>query len=110
MADALRNNMDAAEYKHVVLGLPFLKYISDAFEAKHREFDGSGSVGGWVHIGGHSVVIASIRLGRTSNDRHSGRYTRASAGFSVLARRRLFAGTASWRSVDHLRPFDTGLD
>ena len=32
-ADALRNNMDAAEYKHVVLGLIFLKYISDAFEA-----------------------------------------------------------------------------
>jgi type I restriction enzyme M protein len=32
-ADALRNNMDAAEYKHVLLGLIFLKYISDAFEA-----------------------------------------------------------------------------
>ena len=31
-ADALRSNMDAAEYKHVVLGLIFLKYISDAFE------------------------------------------------------------------------------
>src|SRR5258706_2548428 len=38
-ADALRNNMDAAEYKHVVLGLIFLKYISDAFEAKHSELD-----------------------------------------------------------------------
>ncbi len=37
MADKLRNNMDAAEYKHVVLGLIFLKYISDAFEAKHDE-------------------------------------------------------------------------
>ena len=35
MADKLRNNMDAAEYKHVVLGLLFLKYISDAFEEKH---------------------------------------------------------------------------
>jgi type I restriction enzyme M protein len=35
MADKLRNNMDAAEYKHVVLGLIFLKYISDAFEEKH---------------------------------------------------------------------------
>jgi len=34
-ADKLRNNMDAAEYKHVVLGLIFLKYISDAFEDKH---------------------------------------------------------------------------
>jgi len=31
-ADKLRNNMDAAEYKHVVLGLIFVKYISDAFE------------------------------------------------------------------------------
>lgn len=31
-ADKLRNNMDAAEYKHVVLGLVFLKYISDSFE------------------------------------------------------------------------------
>lgn len=34
-ADTLRNNMDAAEYKHVVLGLIFLKYISDAFEEHH---------------------------------------------------------------------------
>ena len=34
-ADKMRNNMDAAEYKHVVLGLIFLKYISDAFEEKH---------------------------------------------------------------------------
>ncbi len=34
-ADKLRNNMDAAEYKHVVLGLIFLKYISDSFEAHH---------------------------------------------------------------------------
>ena len=35
-ADKLRNNMDAAEYKHVVLGLIFLKFISDAFEEKHQ--------------------------------------------------------------------------
>lgn len=34
-ADKMRNNMDAAEYKHVVLGLIFLKYISDAFEERH---------------------------------------------------------------------------
>ncbi len=38
-ADKLRSNMDAAEYKHVVLGLIFLKYISDAFEAKHAELE-----------------------------------------------------------------------
>jgi type I restriction enzyme M protein len=36
-ADKLRNNMDAAEYKHVVLGLIFLKYISDAFEERHAQ-------------------------------------------------------------------------
>ena len=35
MADALRGSMDAAEYKHVVLGIIFLKYISDAFEERH---------------------------------------------------------------------------
>ena len=34
MADALRGSMDAGEYKHVVLGLIFLKYISDAFEER----------------------------------------------------------------------------
>ncbi len=34
-AEALRSNMDAAEYKHVVLGLLFLKYISDVFEEHH---------------------------------------------------------------------------
>ncbi len=36
-ADKLRNNLDAAEYKHVVLGLIFLKYISDAFEERHQQ-------------------------------------------------------------------------
>ena len=35
-ADALRGHMDAAEYKHVVLGLIFLKYISDAFGARYE--------------------------------------------------------------------------
>lgn len=34
-ADKLRNNMDAAEYKHVVLGLIFLKYVSDAFAIQY---------------------------------------------------------------------------
>lgn len=38
-ADKLRNNMDAAEYKHVVLGLIFLKYISDAFEELHSKLE-----------------------------------------------------------------------
>jgi type I restriction enzyme M protein len=39
MADALRGSMDAAEYKHVVLGLIFLKYISDAFEERHARLE-----------------------------------------------------------------------
>jgi type I restriction enzyme M protein len=34
-ADKLRGNMDAADYKHVVLGLIFLKYISDAFQEQY---------------------------------------------------------------------------
>ena len=46
-ADKLRNNMDAAEYKHVVLGLIFLKYISDAFEDMHsRLVAGAGEYEG----------------------------------------------------------------
>jgi len=36
-ADKLRKNMDAAEYKHIVLGLIFLKYISDAFEEQYEK-------------------------------------------------------------------------
>ena len=38
-ADALRNSMDPAEYKHVVLGLIFLKYISDAFEERRSQIE-----------------------------------------------------------------------
>jgi type I restriction-modification system DNA methylase subunit len=39
-ADALRGQVDAAEYKHVVLGLLFLKYISDSFEARREALEG----------------------------------------------------------------------
>ena len=45
-ADKLRSNMDAAEYKHVVLGLIFLKYVSDSFTEKYDELkaeDGGNS-------------------------------------------------------------------
>jgi type I restriction enzyme M protein len=41
-ADILRGNMDAAEYKHVVLGLIFLKYISDKFDERHCELVNEG--------------------------------------------------------------------
>ena len=45
MADTLRGSMDAAEYKHVVLGLIFLKYISDAFEEIHARLEGQRAQG-----------------------------------------------------------------
>ena len=38
-ADQMRSYMDPAEYKHVLLGLIFLKYISDAFEDKHYQLE-----------------------------------------------------------------------
>ena len=41
-ACVLRGNIDASEYKSVVLGLIFLKYISDRFEAKHQELVAEG--------------------------------------------------------------------
>jgi len=44
-ANKLRSNMDAAEYKHVVLGLIFLKYISDSFEEKHAQLAGEKGQG-----------------------------------------------------------------
>ena len=46
-ADKLRKNIDAAEYKHIVLGLIFLKYISDAFEVLHQQLiEGEGDYKG----------------------------------------------------------------
>ena len=44
-ADKLRNNLDAAEYKHVVLGLIFLKYISDAFLERHAQLEAEKAQG-----------------------------------------------------------------
>ena len=41
-ADKLRSNMDAAEYKHVVLGLIFLKYVSDSFTEKYEALKAEG--------------------------------------------------------------------
>ncbi len=36
-ADKMRGHMDSSDYKHVVLGLIFLKFVSDAFEERHQE-------------------------------------------------------------------------
>lgn len=41
-ADKLRSNMDASEYKHVVLGLIFLKYVSDSFTEKYEKLKAEG--------------------------------------------------------------------
>ena len=44
-ADKLRGHMDASEYKHVVLGLIFLRYISDAFQAKYKQLEATKDEG-----------------------------------------------------------------
>ena len=57
-ADKLRKNIDAAEYKHLVLGLIFLKYISDAFD------------GGNAGLGENSTLaISCVRKGSMTCDR-----------------------------------------
>jgi type I restriction-modification system DNA methylase subunit len=64
MADALRGSMDAAEYKHVVLGLIFLKYISDAFERVQTA--GGSYADGPVHHPDESLSLdqhASVDMG-----------------------------------------------
>jgi hypothetical protein len=45
IADALRGSMDAGEYKHVALGLLFLKYISDAFDEQHAKLESEIATG-----------------------------------------------------------------
>ena len=44
-ANLLRGSIDAAEYKHIVLPLMFLKYISDAFEELHEELESKANEG-----------------------------------------------------------------
>ena len=54
-ADKLRSHLDAADYKHVVLGLIFLKYISDRFAQRHPSKCCSSLPAAWV-----SCLTASI--------------------------------------------------
>jgi type I restriction enzyme M protein len=42
-AEVLRKSLDAAEYKHIVLGLVFLKYVSDAFQERREELEAAFS-------------------------------------------------------------------
>ena len=62
MADTLRGSMDAAEYKHVVLGLILLKPISDAFKERHRTM-GPSNLASMVASGGshrhHALAVHS---------------------------------------------------
>ncbi|MEX1098587.1 MAG: type I restriction-modification system subunit M N-terminal domain-containing protein [Planctomycetales bacterium] len=58
-ADKLRNNLDAAEYKHVVLGLIFLKYISDAFAERHAKDDAEKVVADFLRL---ANLIRSIAV------------------------------------------------
>ncbi len=61
----LRNNMDAAEYKHIVLGLIFLKYISDAFE-EHRQKMETGTAdpdSDWYVKGTNTTPIPQGNMG-----------------------------------------------
>ncbi len=60
-ADKLRSNMDAAEYKHVVLGLIFLKYISDAFDERREDLKAAFSEpGNDLYIGDDAQIPAML--------------------------------------------------
>ena len=60
-ADKLRKNMDAAEYKHVALGLIFLKYISDAFEELYKKLkEGKGEYDGADPEGKNEYIAEKI--------------------------------------------------
>ena len=86
-ADALRNNMDAVD---VVLGLIFLKYISDAFEDKHAERNAGRSKHRFGGPGLRELLrhTAQRHSRRTLRDCER-RYTVAEAAFQPPARHRL---------------------
>ena len=72
-ADKLRKNIDAAEYKHIVLGLIFLKYISDSFEALHTKLvEGKGEYKGAdpedADVAAHPEAIGYVSAGYLSKE------------------------------------------
>lgn len=75
-ADKLRKNIDAAEYKHIVLGLIFLKYISDSFEELHAKLTaGEGEYEGLYMIrtvsGATKRALGDVLTGPTSHEQCS---------------------------------------
>ena len=76
-ADLLRGNLDASEYKSVVLGLIFLKYISDRFEAKYNELveEGDGFEEDKDEYTSENIFFVPQRCGRPFHQ-HSDERTR----------------------------------
>ncbi len=124
MADALRGSMDAAEYKHVVLGLIFLKYISDVFEEQHAKLVADRkSAGG--SAGSRQTTSSSRNLRRGQLPRGASRPDQARVHSEVwrftarVGRIRLLAGTSRrWRNcpggqaptlAQRMRPTDRHL-
>lgn len=61
-ADKLRANMDAAEYKHLVLGLIFVKYISDTFAARRADHLAALQAGKTLALDVQNEYVTFVRL------------------------------------------------
>jgi len=61
-ADKLRSNMDATEYKHIVLGMIFLKYISDSFAEHWNALPRS------LRVSGFSIRIKDFAVGSDADN------------------------------------------
>ena len=72
-ADLLRSNMDPAEYKHVVLGLLFLKYVSDAFDARRDELkELVADPASEYHVEGAEAQAEEVTLVSEDRDEYAG--------------------------------------
>jgi hypothetical protein len=85
-ADKMRNNMDAAEYKHVVLGLIFLKYISDAFEERRAMLE--------------QLASDPAAIGTSRSHRNATRYWRIATSTLPKA----WSGCPRWHAGSTCRP------